>query len=285
MHIEQIQKKHDVSDFEDEAMRMAVDQFKESFQAEQGNTVKFRQQLNKLLREDNRKLLTERVEKGSSYYETVLLKWLKDLLLHMAYVAKFSKTKTYWAALSELDVMLMKKLEKVEKSGYLMSCILEDRDIQQQPDLDKERTKTRNRILQLVEQEVVANPMTSSLKTGKKKKKSKRPPKGSTYLETFQMASEGMSADEIAEKRGLALTTIESHFSKGIQEGKLSLEKLMDTDDVSAIIPYFEKPNSDTISLKDVFVQLDGKYNFGQLRMVKASLENSTWINTANSSI
>jgi len=71
----------------------------------------------------------------------------------------------------------------------------------------------------------------------------------------------------------LALTTIEGHFARGIAEGKLQVENLMEKKDIEAIAPHFQNKHDQDISLKDVFTEFNGEYSFGQLRMVKASLQ------------
>ncbi len=271
-HVDVIRQKHDPTDFEDEEMRTAVDKINAAFVAEQANTKAFRKQLGQLLSISSHKQLQERVTKGSAYYQTFLLKCVRDLLIHMGEVQQFTRTKTYLNALSELDLILMKKLEEVEKSVYMVDCILNSKDIQQQPEMDKERVLSRNRIIENVEQHILNNPKNSELKSGRKRKKKGGPKAkpGATYLETYKLVEEGLSIDKVAEKRELKTSTIESHFARGIGEGVLKLTQVMKEEDISAILPELKK--NEQASVTAVVNGLKGKYTYGQVRMVVAHL-------------
>ena len=61
------------------------------------------------------------------------------------------------------------------------------------------------------------------------KKKTKRVV-GETYTITFKLWKEGLNIKQIADKRSMALGTIESHFSKFIKQGTVEIEEVLDKD-------------------------------------------------------
>lgn len=273
-HIDVIRQKHDPSDFEDAEMRTAIDRLDTKLKTEQPNTLRFRSQLNRLLGERDHTLISERTAKGSTYYRKFLLDCIKELLIHKGEVEQFTRTKTYLNTLSELDLLLMKKLEDIEKSEYLVSCILNSKDIEQQPETDRKRQHARKQLVEEVQQHMKDNPKNSGRKTGRTRKKKDGPQAevGATYFETFKLVKDGLTLDEIARKRDLKASTIETHFSRGIRSGEIELNKVMNDADVSAIRPAIEKNKE--ASMTGVYSDLKGKYSYGQLRMVLADVLN-----------
>jgi uncharacterized protein YpbB len=114
---------------------------------------------------------------------------------------------------------------------------------------------------------VKENPKNHLTKTGRKRKQST---KGETYQTTFAMVREGLDAEEIAEKRGLAATTIEGHFARGILSGDINAEEVIHEDEFQEIGGLF-KGDPET-NLTPVFEKAGKKYSYGKLRMVRAAI-------------
>ena len=268
---EHILRKHDPHQFEDAEMRSALDLLRDSFRKEEGNMTKFRMQIDHFLYHGETEKLLERVPKASGYYQTFLLKSLKALLIHITEVELLTKTKTYRTALAELDLLFMRKLEQVEKSEHLVKCIVNQKEITALPDIDRERLSARERIIKSVEDHIAKNPKTSNLKTGRKrKKKGPRVETGSTYEETFKLLNEGLDIDQIAEQRGLKSSTLEGHFSKGLKEGKITLDQVMGEEDIKVLTEFFDENKG--MQITTAFGKLKGEYSYGKLRMIQASL-------------
>jgi uncharacterized protein YpbB len=83
---------------------------------------------------------------------------------------------------------------------------------------------------------------------------------------TYSLIKEGMSLKEIAEIRGLAEGTIESHVVKGINEGEVDVNQVLGDDAVKEIQGKIEKESG----LSAIHDEFDGKYSYNQLRMVQA---------------
>ena len=92
-----------------------------------------------------------------------------------------------------------------------------------------------------------------------------------TINETLSLQQEGLSIDEIAEKRGLATSTIYGHLADVIEAGMLVAADIieLDDDDISAIESAAECLNSkQEKTLKPLFEALEGEYDYGILRCV-----------------
>ncbi|MFQ5445959.1 MAG: DNA helicase RecQ [Saprospiraceae bacterium] len=91
--------------------------------------------------------------------------------------------------------------------------------------------------------------------------------KGSTYLETFRLYQQGISAEEIAEKRELNLGTVYSHFAWLYEKGeRIDIGKYVSKDELKAIVsvlPSLEEP----YKMKDIFDALNEKISYEKIRL------------------
>ena len=182
-----------------------------------------------------------------------------------------SRTKAYRNALHEIDQMISVQITQVQKVSFIAECIIENKEIIKQPELLNERKTQREELMKEVETYIQENPKNLSTKTGRKKKQKA---KGETYQITFAMIKEGLSPEEVAEKRGLVLGTIESHLAKGIQEGEVEIDSFMSAGELDSLAKAFGgNPN---LNITGIFKDLDGKYSYGKLRMMQAHLRKET---------
>ncbi len=254
-------------EFEDVEMQTALDRLREAFLSERENTSKFRGQLARLLQQNDLNTLNQRIEKGSAYYLNFLHQRLKELLIHLEEVNMITRTKTYRNALDEIDQMISVQIMQVQKVAFIAQCIIEGREINKQPELVEQRQQEREKLIKEVEAYVEENPKNLSTKSGRKKKKKA---KGETYQTTFSMIKEGLTPEQVAEKRGLVLGTIESHLARGIQEGELDISSFMAEEDRATLEKAFDgNPN---LNVSVVFNDLGGKHSYGKLRMMQAHL-------------
>ena len=97
-----------------------------------------------------------------------------------------------------------------------------------------------------------------------------------TVRETLDLFRDGRSVDDIARQRGIKPTTIWTHLSRCIEAGELALSDVIDLDDsdLKAIQFAFEQaPPTAQMALKPVFEALEGRYDYGVLRCVRAGME------------
>ncbi|MDZ7848424.1 MAG: helix-turn-helix domain-containing protein [Owenweeksia sp.] len=253
-------------EFEDAEMQTALQRLRQILLDEVENTKTFRRQLTRLLHTGENDKLQQRIEKGSAYYTDFLWQRLRELLIHQKEVEQLKRTKTYHNALGEIDQLLYRQLAQMEKAAQLAPAILAGREVQLNRASESQRQKQRDELLTQVEKYVKENPKNLSTKTGRKRKKSAA--KGETYQTTYGLHEEGLKPAEIAERRGLALSTIEGHLARGIGEGLLKINDFVNPEEVKAMRKVLK--NDSHTGLNEAFKALGGKYSHGKLKMVVA---------------
>lgn len=272
-HIDYVQRKTSSKmEFEDESMRNALANVRMNLNSEYENTLKFRNQISRLLHNSNYELLKERVEKASNYYLTYLYDILYQVMLHAAEAGTFARSKTYVNAVSEIDQLIMSKIADVQKAQRLTACILSNTDIAPDEEERKKRNAKREAFLNKIHEHIRNNPRKGATKTGRRRKTGTKgkPQKGATYQETYNLIKEGLTISQIAVKRSLVEGTIESHVARGIADGNLNIDQFINKEELKEIKNYFDPDTEKTLS--EVFAELKGKYTFGKLRMVQAWL-------------
>ncbi len=104
--------------------------------------------------------------------------------------------------------------------------------------------------------------------------KKKKPPKKPTREISFGMWKEGKSIAEIAEQRGLAVSTIEGHLAHYVHSGDIAIEKLVDKEKISAITDFFLS-HPETTTLSEAKAVLDDAITFNELRLVRENLRHN----------
>lgn len=298
-----IQKDHDeVAQFEDEGMKTALQRFRDRLRTEEDNTRKFQGQLMRLLQQDERAMLLERIARGADYYGGFLKDAMKDLLRHLAQVDLLTRTKQYGDALRELDGMLVKKIATIAKAVHVTTCILESREVTRDAEQERKLGAERSALVEEVKAWVAEHAPASALKSGRRRKRDEawdpsdadehvepglsrrrkrkaagapKPPKikGETYLKTYVLIKEGKDLAEVAKERGLSLGTIEGHAARGIGEGILEIDALLPAADREAIAEWLrENPGRNTAEVR---VHFGDKFSYGKVRMVQAWMANA----------
>lgn len=87
---------------------------------------------------------------------------------------------------------------------------------------------------------------------------------------SMELLKEGLTIDNIAEERGLAKTTIESHVAEMVKHGYYKAEDFMDKKRYDYIREYFEETNDSSLgAARDV---LGEDYSYFELRLVLADM-------------
>lgn len=281
--VEWTQKDHpETAQFEDDSMKTALQVLRDKLRSEEENTQKFRGQLMRLLFEDKREDLLVRIEKGGGYYGDLLHEQMKALFRHIAQAEMLSRTKEYTNALKEIDGMLMKRIATIAKVGYITTCILNGEEIQRQQEI--ERGLTAKRAAMVGDARAWAEENRPKGKSGKRRKRgsidpdhadatrSVDPPgrqaKGATYATTYALLRDGLTLEQIAQKRQLSKSTIEGHFARGIAEGEIEINGLMPEAERDLIADWMrENPAK---GLNEATGYFEGRFSYGALRMVQA---------------
>jgi len=96
-----------------------------------------------------------------------------------------------------------------------------------------------------------------------------------TINDTLAMYQEGLSVEEIAKKRELAVSTILTHFSEAIDAGLLKASEVLDiSDEDIALIENMAESlqTKEEKAFKPLYLALDEKWEYGVLRCVVAGM-------------
>lgn len=265
-------------EFEDEEMRTALDLMREKLEAQVQNTQVFQSQLIRLLRGNNASKLQERIRKGCWYYNEIFNDILHKLLTHIEEVSQFSRMKTYLNELDELDALIVKKMLDLRTLELKLEAILNGEGIGTNKSVAEELKQFRAKLIKTIENEFSKSEKFTKLKSGRRKKKKDGAPKlkskkGETYTVTKSLIDQGFTIDQVAEKRGMATSTIEGHVARLIGSGDLDITKFLDKEATKEIARTFA--NLTDAGVNKVYAMLDGKYSYGKIRMVQAVIANS----------
>ena len=92
-----------------------------------------------------------------------------------------------------------------------------------------------------------------------------------TKQQSYDLFKLGNAIEKIAEQRGLSTATIEGHMAFYVQQGKLTIDQLMDASKIPAIKEAIEKTGGG--ALTPIKESLGDGYSFGEIKLVIAHLE------------
>jgi ATP-dependent DNA helicase RecQ len=97
-----------------------------------------------------------------------------------------------------------------------------------------------------------------------------------TASESVELFKLGFNIPQIAQKRTLQESTIYGHLAQHLEQGQLALADVVDLPEheikrIEEII--LNLPEDQRNALKPVFESLDGAYNYGILRCIRAALQ------------
>jgi len=245
----------------DKSTKPVLVQLEETLSNEKETTSKFKRQLENLLQNKDHTTLLERIQKGSIYYKNLLFSNLKILLYHIAETKQRKRVKTYLNSLNDLDQLISKKLEEIDKAAVLTLAILQGKDPEDFSSLAQSRAAERTTLLKEIEEKIPPVVSKSKRKKGTRKKKDER----STYDITLDLLNAGMTIAKIAHERGLTEGTIESHLAKAVGAGRISIFRFMTEDRVEQIMLAMEEM-PEAFSSKELYEKLNGKFSYGELR-------------------
>lgn len=111
------------------------------------------------------------------------------------------------------------------------------------------------------------------VKKKKSKEKKEKPAKGDSFRKSLEMFKQGMSIEEIAKERSLAVSTIFSHLTRYIATGEIQPEELIgDKEKFAEVMDYLES-HGEYGSMSQLFADADGKFSYDELRVGVAFLE------------
>jgi DNA-binding NarL/FixJ family response regulator len=226
----------------------------------------FRNQIDKLLQEQNSALLYERLEKARQYYDGRLRDWLKHLLAHIACARRYAQVKLYIDDLEGFDVLLQNQRERIAKAAWLAESILTGKALEGGEAAIAEVKRDRALLLTAAEEIATARPRPTKKRSAVASKK-KNAKTGETYRITEQMFLSGQTIQEIAKARNLADSTIEGHVIKAVMQGTVPRQRYISDKAFEAIRTELMRDN-DELDVSRVVRALGEEYTYNQVRTV-----------------
>ena len=227
---------------------------------------KFSRQLEQLIHTapaDGYAQLQQRMEAASAWFIAALENDLiKPLQEHARDLKGKQKAKKYAATLQELKNLFTRKKQQLEEAMQMVSGLMKGVD-------------TTNLLTSLQEkkQREEAAAAENGHGEGSLKSLTAKPKKGDTNRITLQLYKEGISIAEIATRRSLALTTVESHLASFILSGEIDIKELVPEQKINPIISAIEEIGGSILG--PIKHQLGDNYSFGEIRAVMNYLRNT----------
>lgn len=115
----------------------------------------------------------------------------------------------------------------------------------------------------------------------KKKEKKEKSPKIRTGQKTYELYISGHTINQIAEERGLAVSTVESHLSEYIANGQLNLEAVVSAEVIEEIKLYMRvHPEEESLSI--IKQNVAKTISYGEIKMVLAAFRPNLARNSSN---
>ena len=236
---------------------------------------KFMSQLDKLFFSGDVDLqhISDRLSAAYNYFLKPMDSLVDNLLWRMQEVQRQKNAKTLFTDLSNLEDLQVKAVQRLMRSQLLIKTVLEGVTINKEAlfsedikhyknrKFDATVAKFKEQNLSLVEEEEVRYTV---------EKKSKKEPKKSTFLETFELLNQNKTAKEIAEARKLTVGTIQSHFTKLIEIKAISIGAVMDSSKIDTLTKAFSNYTDE--SLNSMKERLKDDFSWEELKMFKASI-------------
>jgi hypothetical protein len=205
--------------------------------------------------------LLARIEAAKNYFDPILKDFSGQVTEHAARLGARKKIKKYLSELNDLEMIFFRQRYYIHKAAAVVQSALENKELT--PEALKKSGLYSDR-------QKVKPAETTIAKKEKREEKQEKEPKINTRQVSFELYKSGKTLEEIAAERKLTLGTIQGHFSKFIEAGTISVEKLLDKAKVEAIRDYAGKHES--ANLAELHTGLKGAYSYGEIRLVLADM-------------
>ncbi len=253
--------------FSDDDLNHFLERWQDQIQGEQGHLNTFVKQLVWALHQVDYTHFQNRLKAGCSYYQNFFVQCYSQLMVQTRWLEQLKKVKTYLGYLEELEQLVVQQLKELAQAQPFFKSFLAEKPFKGEAEVQKSLDALRLQAQELCQTYLHENPKDLS-NTGRKRKK-----KGETYEQSYALIHEGLSLSEIAKKRDLALSTIESHAARGLREGELKLPEVLSPADQKKLAALFEKYYQPKEGLKPVFAASKGAISYGKLKIWEAHLQ------------
>jgi hypothetical protein len=208
----------------------------EALEAQQKIAIRFQEQILSLLGEDHQEKLKERVTKAIAYFSNSLT---KDLLTpldeHIKALKGVKKVSKYLKRVKQIRTSVVKQINSIVHVHY--------GGVKFDP-----------------------FPVGIEITEETQPERGKKLPKGASLNETLILFRSGLKAAEIAERRNLALGTIESHIALLIKSGDVAIADCIEENRLNEILTAIR--GSSEMSMQLVKQKLGDAVSYGEIRAV-----------------
>lgn len=205
---------------------------------------KFEPQLQRLLNDFNRDkrtvtALRERSAKAIEYFaEQIYTRLIEPMHQHISALAYKTKVKRYVQQLQVVEENFWHKINQLYNARFMDEKIYAG-----EVKYSKEKLYT----------------VTTSVTSGKKEK-------GGTYKDTLDLHRKGKTAKEIAEIRGLAISTVKGHLGRWIVKGEIKIEEVLPPNIIAELTAFYKTEEEKNVAA--ALRKFGEKYDANDVRML-----------------
>ena len=242
------------------------------------NADKFSNQLMQIFEsraEDYLQMVQTRHIAAKNYFYPALKDLSKSILVHIELLKDEKQIKTYLEELLELEGLLYKHLQLLDKVSTVIDNVLNNKEFNKH---QLKQTANQNERLEIVRQtiEVTEKAAFEERKTKKsdtkktKKEKIVKEPKPDTKEISFSLYKQGKMPEEIAEERGFGLTTIENHLAHYVSLGMIPVTQFISKEKFDKIIETSKHIEGDS-KLAPIKEALGDDYSYSEIKYALAT--------------
>lgn len=244
------------------------------------NASKFAHQLHSLFSNETSDYLitiNSRVIAAKNYFQPLFKELSKRILTHIDLLKDEKQIKTYLQDLLELEGLLYKQLQQIEKASLVLDGIINNKpfnkqEIKQQTN-QAERLELVSQSMMIAQKSDTSKSSGNTSRSGNKKTKEPKEKKPDTKLISYELYKTGKSITDIAKERNFSEGTIEGHLAHYVELGMLPVHSFVSKEKYEAIITEIKRQNDTLFSpLKQV---LGDDYTYSDIRFAVSFYKNS----------
>jgi uncharacterized protein YpbB len=247
--------------------------------AQQETSVRFTRQLDQLLpaaERDGYFQLEQRMEAAAGYFVRTLEEDLiAPLQTHIADMRIKQKAKKYVQTLQALRTVAIRKKQQIEEALQLVSGLQKGVDTSRL--LSGMQESRKNNLAGTADDDAAPGiasdrPDTASQRPGidGQRPAAAKPQKGDSNKITLRLFKQGLTITEIATRRSVAQTTVESHLASFITSGEIDIRDLVPEHKMDRIAAVIKEIGGNTLG--PFKSRLGDQYSFGEIRAMMSYL-------------
>lgn len=242
------------------------------------NADKFSNQLMQIFEsraEDYLQTVSARHIAAKNYFYPVLKEISKSILVHIELLKDEKQIKAYLEELLELEGILYKHLQQLDKVSTVIDNVLNNTEFNKQ---QLKFNANQNERLELVRQTIAITEKSAfeerktNKTTAKKTKKEKvvKETKPDTKELSFALYKQGKMPEEIAKERGLGQTTIESHLAHYVSLGMIPVSQFVGKEKFDVIIEASKRIEAES-KLTPLKLELGDDFSYSEIKFALAT--------------